>query len=160
MTRPVYTPLDGVSIIGTAELEDEAVTNAKLGANAVTSAKILNGTIVEADLATAVLSSAWANVSFASGWATPGSSSQRLRYKKIGNVVFLYGGMNRSGSSGTATMGTLPAGFRPPANFPVITFRDTDGAAQRVFVNADGTIVAQLTQTGEDRFVNAVFEAA
>lgn len=144
-------------VVNSASIVDANVTTAKIADGAVTSAKILDGTIAAGDLATSVINEGWTNLAFASGWATPSSSGQRVRYKKVANTVFVYGGMIRTGASGTATMGTLPAGYRPPAHFDAVTVGGLGGEGVRVRVDTDGVITAYLTETDEIRWLNLVF---
>lgn len=87
MTRPVFTPLDGVDIIGTDEITNLAVTDVKLA----TAIKVRD---------------AYATLTLA------GSYTGTLRYKRLGNTVFLEGTV--AALSGTI-IGTLPSGFQPSA---------------------------------------------
>lgn len=83
----------------------------------------------------------WTGLSFASGWENYNLGYEQARYKKVGDLVFLQGLVKRT--SGTSlTIGTLPAGYRPPERLLLNTW-GIDGA-QRIDVLADGTIVVQL----------------
>lgn len=93
-----------------------AVSNEKIGASAVDTRTLLDGAVTEAKLSSAVLSSAWANATILTGWATPSSGYRRLRYKKIGNVVYLSGSIRRTGASGISSGAQIPAEFAPPEN--------------------------------------------
>jgi hypothetical protein len=61
---------------------------------------------------------------FQNSWVNFAASTSSLAFRKIGNVVFIKGLLK----SGTSTIFTLPAGYRPPqfANLPVV---DNDGGA-------------------------------
>lgn len=120
--------------IGTTELEDDSVTDAKMDATD------------------------WTDVTYGSGWSAPAGGEQRLRYKRVGKLGFLYGGMSYSGAGGVATMGSLPAGFRPPANFtmPCHTSPAIDGRCE---LQAGGSIVV-FVGTSTEVFLNAVYEIA
>lgn len=61
---------------------------------------------------------AWTNVTYTNGWNTyPGY--QPLQYRKIGDMVYLRGFVQSPG--GATSMGTLPAGFRPPLTLEFAT---------------------------------------
>lgn len=88
MTRPVLTQLDGVGIIGEAELED------------------------------AVLKAAFTTITVTADWTAGGVTYGNLRVKRIGNVGFLIGNITcikAAGPHSNLPIGTVPAGFRPPA---------------------------------------------
>lgn len=110
--------------IDTAHIGDGQVSNAKIASGVDASklttgtlpiARIADGAVTEAKLASAVLSSSATLLSAGTGW---GSSS--LYYKKIGNVVHVWGAMAKSATgspSSNQVMATLPAGFRPNVQF-------------------------------------------
>jgi hypothetical protein len=81
----------------------------------------------------------WVNASFASGWSNGyGGSFATVGYYKNGSgLVFLRG--NPSGS-GTGTMFTLPAGYRPSGDlyFPSVSPSDLSG--QRIKITTAGLV--------------------
>ena len=60
------------------------------------------------------LGTAWANLSFGSGWGNLGGGWPTGQYKKIGDLVMLRGFVVRTGGS-SDLIATLPTGYRPPA---------------------------------------------
>lgn len=73
--------------------------------------------------------SGWQNVSVAGGFAAM-TGTELPQVRKIGKVVYLRGGWLNTGmsASGTHTVGTVPAGFRPPIN-AVCAVGSSTGAA-------------------------------
>lgn len=145
----------GVGAVTNTRIGTNAVSNEKIGtsavdartlaSNAVTTAKILDANITEAKLATAVLSSAWANATILSGWATPQSGYRRLRYKKQGNIVYLSGGIRRTGASGISSGAQIPVEFAPPENvFGTVGSLENpaaiDGVVKTIMIDTGGFI--------------------
>jgi hypothetical protein len=86
----------------------------------VSSAGARSGTLYmsSADLATITATTSvgdsWSNLSFGTGWTNYGAGYNTCQYRKFGNVVFVKGlALLSSGTS--ATIGTLPVGYRPSA---------------------------------------------
>src|SRR6188472_2661435 len=66
-----------------------------------------------ANLKTATAVGAWTNASLANGWTNYGGNVQVLQYRKIGDIVYVRGGLKSPGPSGPTVVTTLPVGFRP-----------------------------------------------
>ena len=81
---------------------------------------------------------AWAGLSFGSGWASFGIGFNNGEYKKVGDIVFLRGLVARTSGVGT-TIATLPSGYRPSAQCVFIT--NATDAFGRVDVQTDGVIL-------------------
>lgn len=104
----------GTNAVSNEKIGGSAVDERTLASNAVSTAKIQAQAVTEAKLATAVLSSSWANLTLETGWAIPSASGWgRLRYKKVGNIGYLSGAVRRTGATGTYSIGRLPDGFEP-----------------------------------------------
>jgi len=84
------------------------------------------------------LGTAWANLSFGSGWGNLGSGWQAGQYKKIGDMVFLRGFVVRTSGS-SARIATLPSGYRPPAPDRWAVTSDA-GLHATIQVDTDGNI--------------------
>ena len=110
-------------------------------------------------MANAAGETSWTDLPLATGWTVP--TGQRIRYKKVGDVVHVYGGALRTGGTdATVTIGELPLGFRPPANFSVSMKGVLDGDASRI--QSDGLIRAWVrsASTVNGVWLSATFEAA
>lgn len=109
-----------------------------------------------------VIGTAWAGVSFGSGWGNYGSGWMDVQYKKIGDMVVLNGLARRSSGTGTLIF-TLPTGFRPIANVMVSAtsyILGTGHALGRADIYPDGTCVFQTGGTEFFPFFNVTFRAA
>jgi len=84
------------------------------------------------------LGTAWANLSFGSGWGNLGSGWQAGQYKKIGDMVFLRGFVVRTSGS-SARIATLPSGYRPPAPDRWAVTSDA-GLHATIQVDTDGNV--------------------
>jgi hypothetical protein len=81
----------------------------------------------------------WTAVPMAANWASYSSSTWGVfSYRLIGNRVYLRG-IAQVSAGGGLTVGTLPAGFRPP--FAVEMLVDQGGGFSHATINTDGTIV-------------------
>ena len=83
------------------------------------------------------LGTAFAGLSYNTGWGHYGGSNQTGRYKKIGDIVTVEGLVARTSGS-LAIIATLPSGYRPAANhfFPVAT----NSGPGVVYVDSAGNI--------------------
>jgi len=142
-----FTPTNGTHITNKTYVD---------GKFPVPTASIADSAVTEAKLATAVLSGAWTNVAYGSGWGAPNAgAAARLQCKKVGNIVYVSGGMHRTGGSGSnIDMGTLPAGFRPPAQWWVAVYGGFD-----VFIEATGVMTVAALSADVDVYVNVAFPA-
>lgn len=161
----------GIATIGpitpaTTSIEDPLITDIRsfadlrhdvVGPDSVDTAALQDESVTAAKLAGDALDLTWANLAYGSNWGAPDTSFQRMQYAKLGNTVFVQGGMKYSGTTGVTTLGTLPAGFRPPAGFSLSAFGVDDG--DRCEIQSDGDIVASVT-SGRNVFVNVAFPAA
>lgn len=107
-----------------ARLANQVVDTAAIVDANVTSAKILDGTIVAGDLASSVLSGGWSTLSLGSGW------SGSFQYKRLGDVLTV--AVNITAASPATTVGTLPVGFRPATTWqlPILVSGSTPGVFQ------------------------------
>lgn len=88
--------------------------------------------------------SGWTPVVFENSWGDFGSPWQDAEYKKdMTGRVWLRGTI--TGGAAGSTAFTLPAGYRPPADYvsPAISSGGNPPALCRLQVNADGTVVPQ-----------------
>lgn len=85
-------------------------------------------------------SEAWVGVSFQNSWVQYGSGWNPCAYRLDAQGFVHLRGMMSSGTVGSASF-TLPAGYRPPYHTVLSTV--SNGAAGRVDVNTDGTVVTQ-----------------
>ena len=88
---------------------------------------------------------AWNNLSFGSGWTNYGGGYQACQYRRFGDRVHLRG--LASNTSTGATIGTLPAGYRPTVGRLILNLQaDPSGAtlnaAYRVDIDTSGNILA------------------
>lgn len=102
--------------ISSAKLADNAVTTPKILDTSITTAKIADGAITSPKLAVGVniSSGTQTTLSYAAGFGS--DLTAPARYRKDGtNMVHLKGAIKPSGTTGTGTvtLATLPAGFRP-----------------------------------------------
>lgn len=108
---------------------------------------------------------AWTQLPFLNGWQNFGSGYAALRYRKIGDIVYIQGaakGGSAPPSPGQISIGMLPAGFRPVvATINVVLFggSDTWGGMGRLDVWSDGNVmvVASSAMPGAATMVAANF---
>lgn len=161
LTLALVTVPAGATSIVNANITDSraraTLVHDVLADNSVSTADITDGSVTAAKLAATALDLTWTDLAYGTNWGAPDTSFQRLQYTKLGNTVFLQGGMKYSGATDVTTLGTLPAGYRPPAGFSFQAFGvdDTD----RCEIQSDGDIVA-LVNSGRNVFVNVAFPAA
>lgn len=92
-----------------------------------------------------ILGESWTAPSFNTGWGNL-AGYQAVRYKKVGDFVFLRGMAIRNSGSNT-TIFTLPSGFRPAADEFFICMSNSNTLA-RVRVNSSGTVVMEAGDYG------------
>lgn len=97
---------------------------------------------------------------FESGWENAGTMSDLAFRLQSSGEVRVYGAILDNGASGAVT--TLPEGYRPDAGtygLITVSILDTLGAYRGglVFVDADGSLVAFGTDTGDTVFINGFF---
>lgn len=83
------------------------------------------------------IGTAWAALTFGSGWDNHGSGYQAGQYKRAGDLVFLRGLVVRTSGVGI-TIATLPSGYRPPDGCLFGTLTNT--GIGRIDIGADGNI--------------------
>lgn len=93
---------------------------------------------------------AWTAVTFTGTWVNYGAPYQVCQYRKTGDVVEVRG-LIKSGTTGTSAF-TLPAGFRPPADYVLPT--NAAGAYASLTVTAAGTVTPSAASTAS---VNVTF---
>jgi len=94
--------------------------------------------------------SAW--VTNDTGWITPGLGSSWVvsggltpQYRRLNGIVFMRG---RISGGTSATVFTLPAGFRPSQTLvTAVLDAASTTATDRLVINTDGTVVPVTTQT-------------
>jgi hypothetical protein len=109
-----------------------------------------------------VIGTAWAGVSFGSGWGNYGSGGVDVQYKRVGDLVIMNGLTKRTSGTGTL-MFTLPSGFRPIANVMVSATSYVLGvghALGRADIYPDGTCVFITGGTEFFPFFNVAFRVA
>lgn len=91
----------------------------------------------------AVAVTPWVALPFAAGWGNFGGGYQTCQYRKHGDMVQLRGLAATTTTTAATTMGTLPAGFRPPADVLTIAKSawNTSGG-QRMEVFTSGVVSA------------------
>ena len=77
-------------------------------------------------------------LSFGTGWGNYGGSTGSVKYKKVGDLVFLRGMAARTSGSGT-TIATLPVGYRPSATYYFGT--TSNSGASSCYINSSGQII-------------------
>ncbi len=83
------------------------------------------------------LGAAWTGLSFGSGWTDFSGSFQAGQYKRFGDMVWMRGLVKRTSGS-SATIATLPSGFRPST---IVRFGvDTDTGHGAVEVSTGGVV--------------------
>lgn len=81
---------------------------------------------------------------YATNWITFGSTYAAPSYKRVGDIVFLFGMVGRSTStstSGTAILTGLPTGIRPPSNKDQIVNLITSAGVARADIASGGNMV-------------------
>ena len=100
----------------------------------------------------------YSSLTAGSGWTV---SESTVSKNKFGNFVCLNLVATHNGStSANATMGTLPASYRPTKTIKEITFEAVEGQRVEIQINADGTVKAWTALTRTDTnyiFANIVF---
>lgn len=115
----------------------------------------VTGTITGVD----ITPESWTAPTLTNSWVDFGGSYQTARYRKRLDGVVEIDGMVKDGSAASATIFTLPSGYRPAAYqvFPVVS----NSAAARLDVRSDGTVfLAGGTGSTTWVYLKAAFEAA
>jgi hypothetical protein len=86
----------------------------------------------------ALIPTTWTNVTFQNGWVNYGAGQQNAQYRKIGDLVYLRGGI-KSGTNGLAAF-TLPVGFRPAGVVNLIGPGNTLGQAAHITITTAGAV--------------------
>jgi len=92
-----------------------------------------------ANLKTATAVTAWTALSLQNGWTNYGSGVQTLQYRKVGDIVYVRGGLKAPGTASVCA--TLPVGFRAPfqLEFPC-TYYSGSRLVGAVTTSGDGTL--------------------
>lgn len=99
------------------------------------------------------IGTAWATISPASNWSAIGSGNfdTALRYKKVGDLVFVTGTLKRvtSGYTANTAIITLPTGFRPTYRTIRAVWGDYGASPQfpgalRIDIETNGTVFAEV----------------
>lgn len=79
----------------------------------------------------------WKDLSLATNWKRHSNDYNKAQYRKINNIVYLRGTI-RNDTDSSATIGTLPAGYRPKvSNILVVSVSDT---FKNVYINSSGSL--------------------
>lgn len=162
ISRLAHEVVDSAQIASNAitggKIPADAVGTSEIEADAVTTVKIKDANVTEAKLAAAVLSSSWTNVTgFESGWTTPTDATQRLKYKKVGNLVYIQGGVKFTGTTtGAAVTIANNAISALERTSPVIGYPD----AVLLTATTTGGLILTGPTNGYTYFFSAVFQAA
>lgn len=101
-TKTLRATLNSISAAGTIRVYPKSLVLEDVGPN------------TSPALAVPATPPAWTALPFANGW-TQRSGQALCRYRKIGDVVYVEGGVLAPSGLGTSSVvGTLPVGFRPP----------------------------------------------
>ncbi|MCL4559909.1 MAG: hypothetical protein M1281_04735 [Chloroflexi bacterium] len=103
--------------VGTTELANDAVTQAKIGAGAVGTTEIAAGAVGAAQLAAAA---AWTGVTFENSWSSIPDVAPVSYYKDLLGIVHLRGVAGHSTASADPIF-TLPAGYRPEYDMDIVS---------------------------------------
>lgn len=95
---------------------------------------------------------AWTSVTFASGWANNNSSTQSARYRKIGDIVFVEGYVERGGGFGNMIVFQLPDGYRPTKDFYFHSLTSTSPSSSAVVKLAWGYVTTAGYVTLREEF--------
>lgn len=103
----------------------------------------------------AVVATPWTALPYATNWADAGFGWQAGQYRRLDDILELRGlcARSTSASGATATIATLPAGFRPVANNGIgdAYYPAAGGAAAtQVYVTAAGLIVTSVSVPAGD----------
>lgn len=102
--------------------------------------------------------SGWTNVSFQNSWSDAGFPSPNCSYTKDQfGVVRLQGGAIHTGNS-TATIFTLPAGYRPTATLFISSYGEIGGVPSAVLfeINSSGNVYLNSAVSGNKVSFNSV----
>ena len=102
--------------------------------------------------------SGWTNVSFQNSWSDAGFPSPNCSYTKDEfGVVRLQGGAIHTGNS-TATIFTLPAGYRPTATLFISSYGEIGGVPSAVLfeINSSGNVYLNSAVSGNKVSFNSV----
>lgn len=143
-----------------ARLVHEVVDLAAIAAASVGTSELVDESVTEGKLDPDVLSSDWATLSPATGWAVVAGTP--LRYKKVGNIVYLQGVVSRSGATTTnSTAATLPVGFRPTNGFTDYTnYFLTAATGTRYSISTAGVITLVSVEESASYGIRTFFEVA
>ena len=86
------------------------------------------------------LGTTWTNLDsyFAAGWGHYGSGYANGQFKKVGDLIILRGLVKRSSGS-SATIATLPSGYRPSGT--VVFKADSGSAHARIDISSSGEVI-------------------
>ena len=91
----------------------------------------------------------WAAFPFAAGFSNFGGGWQAVQYRMIGDIVYLRGAISKTSSFAVGdVLGTLPSGFRPPAQVGFVCFAPGGSAAISVIADPTGQISVADTIIG------------
>lgn len=162
-----HTSGNGVKIPA-GGLDVNAVGTTNIANLAVTNAKIADGTITEAKLATSAFGEAsWHAIgaggepAFTNSWTNVGGSQVVARFKKIAGLVVVQGHVTAGVVPGGPTSGlspvfTLPTTYRPISNLMFPGLSDTN----RIEISAVGVVSINLaSEPATANAINAIFPA-
>lgn len=101
---------------------------------------------------------AWTALPYAVSWT--GTAGNPAMYRKVGDIVYVQGGVMWTGgtvANGTQNVGTLPAGFRPPAARRFTAWYNNGGAPIRCSVETTGAINLEAALSASVNFDLALF---
>ena len=99
--------------------------------------------------------SGWITAKLENGWENLGNDYAPVGFRKIGNQVYLRGGVKKGGTSAT-TLFTLPEGFRPPfKEFPAPG--SELGDQTEVFINPSGVVAVAFSVSANFVLSNIAF---
>lgn len=136
--------VDVVTATGTQTLTNKTLTAPVITAPTITGATTIG---TGATITTPTITDpAWTAFTYVNSWVDFAGAYATAGYRKLANGDVQLRGAVKSGTSGTATITTLPAGFRPTGTFQVVT--SSNGRIVSLRITSAG-VVAGFDSTTE-----------
>lgn len=86
----------------------------------------------------------WINLTFSTGWTNLAAGYQTCQYRKVGDLVTMRGlaMINTALGTPTASVTTLPAGYRPTLNLATVASAGEPNMAARLDITSTGVVAA------------------
>lgn len=147
-TGRIFITVSGVAA-GAASESAAGVVELATAAEAISGASNSLG-VHPAGLKASLSAGSWVSPTLTSGWTDFGSGYQTARYKKnAAGRVYVEGGVGGGADGSSATIFTLPSGFRPSAHHRFVQARNVNAEGMcAVEVRSDGRVVPLNTLSG------------